>query len=289
MSDNPLANFYRTKEIYVKLPTQGKWYTRPPNLTQDGEIGVYPMTVKDEILMNVPDSLYNGESLFELFKSIVPDILNPYEIAMPDVDVILLASRAATYDKKMRVTTECSHCKEAQEYDIDLPSALSKIELKTESVEVELPGGLVASIKPNTLKTYSANRIRTIETARLIRDMDPSGTKTPEAVAAIEHSIQVTAAAQIAILADSIEYIKTPDGTTVDTTEHIVEWLSQSNKSIVDALQAASDSQNQNGIDNQYDFTCGMEECGKPFKGSIEFNPSFFFSNNWDKLDPQKK
>ena len=103
MSDNPLTNFYRSKEIYVKSPTQGKWYTQPPKLTEDGEIGVLPMTLQDEIRMNIPDSLYNGESLFELFKSICPDIIDPYEIAMPDVDVLLLASRAATYNKKMTI------------------------------------------------------------------------------------------------------------------------------------------------------------------------------------------
>jgi len=96
--NNPLDKYYRTKEIYVKLPTQGKWYTDKPNLTEQGEIGILPMTVRDEMLLNIPDALYNGESMFELFKSIAPDIQDPYEICMPDVDVILLGSRAASYD-----------------------------------------------------------------------------------------------------------------------------------------------------------------------------------------------
>jgi hypothetical protein len=66
---NPLSDYYREKEIYVKLPTQGKWYKNKPNLNKDGEIGVRPMTLKDEMLLKIPDSLYNGESLYEVFKS----------------------------------------------------------------------------------------------------------------------------------------------------------------------------------------------------------------------------
>ena len=101
--NNPLADHFRQKEIYVRLPTQGKWLSNKPRLTEDGEIGIMPMTLQDEILLSIPDSLYNGESLFKLISSIVPDIADPYELSLPDFDVILLASRAATYDKKMSV------------------------------------------------------------------------------------------------------------------------------------------------------------------------------------------
>ena len=287
MSDNPLANFYRNKEIYVKLPTQGKWYSQPPKLTEQGEIGIYPMTVKDEILMNIPDSLYNGESLFELFQSIAPDIADPYEIAMPDVDVILLASRSASYNSTMRVSTKCPHCETPQDYEIDLPTALSNIKINNQSQELEIDG-LLISLKPNTLKTVTANRIKTVEIARMISNMDITGVIPDDQKDAYNNSIAVSAAAQIAILADSIESVTLPDGTVVVDIDHISEWISKSNKRVVDTITKTAALMNQNGIDNEFNFACSEQECGKEFKAPIEFNPAFFFSNNYPKQNHPK-
>lgn len=288
MSDNPLANFYRNKEIYVKLPTQGKWYSQPPKLTSQGEIGIYPMTVKDEILMNVPDSLYNGESLFELFQSIAPDIADPYEIAMPDVDVILLASRSASYNNIMRVNTLCPHCETPQDYEIDLPTALSNIKTNDQSQELEVEG-LVISLKPNTLKTVTANRIKTVEISRMIASLDASGVIPDEQKEAYNNSIQISAAAQIAILADSIASITLPDGTVVVNIDHISEWISKSNKRVVDTITKAAALMNQNGIDPNFNFVCSNEECAKEFTAPLEFNPAFFFNNNWQEQNQQNK
>jgi len=279
MSDNPLTNFYRSKEIYVKLPTQGKWYSQPPKLTEDGEIGVLPMTLQDEIRMNIPDSLYNGESLFELFKSICPDIVDPYEIAMPDVDVLLLASRAATYNKKMTIETQCTHCETWQNYELDLAQILSKVTFQTERSEIEFDG-LTLSIKPNTLKIVSANTLKTVETTRMLSELQKGEGVIPEDLKErYQESIQTATAATIAILADAIEFIKLPDGQIVDKIEHIVEWLANSNKNVIEKLQKICSEQNKNGIQDRFDFKCSVEECGKQFTGSVQYNPSFFFAN----------
>ena len=40
MQNNPLEDFYRQKEIYIKLPTQGRWLTQEPKLSADGELGI---------------------------------------------------------------------------------------------------------------------------------------------------------------------------------------------------------------------------------------------------------
>ena len=37
---------------------------------------------------------------------------------------------------------------------------------------------------------------------------------------------------------------------------------------------------NFNGIPDDYDFTCPGENCGHKFKSGVQFNPSFFFTNN---------
>ena len=289
MSDNPLQNFYRNKEIYVRLPTQGKWYANPPKLTADGEIGVYPMTVKDEILLNIPDSLYNSESLFELFKSICPDIPDPYEICMPDVDVILLASRAATYLNKMRVGSTCTHCETFQEYEIDLAQVLSRISYDNSSIEVEIGEHLAVGIKPNTLKTVSASNIQMSNTAKLLANMKATDVFPEEIREEHLKGIQITAAASIAVLADAVEYVEIKGEQRVTDYQHIVEWISNSDKRTVELLQKQLERANANGLQNSFSFKCEEEECGKDFKGRVEFNPAFFFSNNWHELKMSTK
>ena len=63
---NPLQDYYRNKEIFVRLTTKGNWMEEKPNLTAEHEIGVRPMTIADEMKLNIPDTLYNGEALFDM-------------------------------------------------------------------------------------------------------------------------------------------------------------------------------------------------------------------------------
>ena len=52
MQNNPLEDFYRQKEIYITLPTQGRWLSEEPGLSADGELGVKPLSLNDEMLLN---------------------------------------------------------------------------------------------------------------------------------------------------------------------------------------------------------------------------------------------
>ena len=47
---NPLSKYYRQPQIYIKLPSEGKWYGSDVfTPTENGEIPVLPMTAKDEL------------------------------------------------------------------------------------------------------------------------------------------------------------------------------------------------------------------------------------------------
>ena len=92
-----------------------------------------------------------------------------------------------------------------------------------------------------------------------------------------KESLTLASAANIAVIADSIISVTLPDGTVVKELEHICDWLSNSNRRILDLLQAQLNGLNQNGLQKEFTFTCGQEECEKTFKGPVEFNPAFFF------------
>lgn len=274
--ENPLSSYYRNKEIYVKLPTGGKWLKNNPKLTFDGEIGVQPMTMSDEMILTIPDALYNGQAIFQLLSSIVPDIEDPYEISMPDVDVLLLASRAASIDKNMSVESKCPHCENSNVYEIDLAQVLSNVKLTSEETQIELDG-LVVELKPNTLAAANAGNIQIAESAKALTALRESelGEETNQAY---KDAIARASASKIAMISDGVVSVTMPDGTVVDEVQHIADWLSHTNKKTIELLQQTQNQLNNNGLNKSFQFDCAEEDCGKTFTGDVNFNPSFFFN-----------
>ena len=279
--ENPLQNYYRHKDIYVKLPTGGKWMKEEPNLTADGEIGVRAMTVRDELLLNIPDALYNGQAIYELIESICPDIGDASDMSLPDIDVIMLASRATSYEKTFPVEAICSHCETAQMFEVDLQKVLGNVKSVWEQTELEVDG-LVVEMRPNTVSAIHASNIKVSETSRVLSSMKDNESFDEQLKQQYSENIQQIAAANIVLLADAIVKVTMPDGIEVTEPQHIIDWLTNSNRKVNDVLTKQRLRMNLNGIDKTFSFTCAEEDCSKTFSADIEFNPSFFFTSNSD-------
>ena len=91
MSNNPLQQFFRQPAIYIKLPSNGKFYPEGAlTMPENGEIPVYPMTAVDEITYRTPDALFNGTAVVNVIQSCVPAIKNAWFIPAMDIDTLLL-------------------------------------------------------------------------------------------------------------------------------------------------------------------------------------------------------
>jgi len=68
-SHNPLKKYFRQPKIYISLPSQGKFYPDGSiEMTENGELPVYSMTAKDEMIIKTPDALLNGSSTVEVIQ-----------------------------------------------------------------------------------------------------------------------------------------------------------------------------------------------------------------------------
>jgi hypothetical protein len=273
---NPLENFYRNKEIYVKLPSQGRWYKQKPQLV-NGELGIYPMTTKDEMLLQIPDSLYNGESLFELVKSVAPDIPDPYDVTNADMEVIMLATRAATYNNKYTALATCPKCENDGMYEIDLLNVLAQVDNMDSNIELEIDK-LTFILKPPTLKVVNATNLALLENQRMVQMLAQQKEENVDQEV-FQQSLARATAANLAVLADSIEYIRTPDGQEVSDYAHILEFLSNTNSQMIKKLNNTAQSLQSNTLQNEFTFRCELESCGEEFTSGIEYNPSFFFND----------
>ena len=273
-----LQDFYRHKEIYIKLPTEGKWYTSQTNLNDQNEIGIRPLSFKDEMLLSIPDSIYNGQSLFEILKSILPDMENPYEILMPDVDVVLLASRINSNEGELSAEATCTHCGTQEQYNIKIVNVLNQIKV-INPIELELDNGLIISFKPNSLRSVTTNQIKITEMSSILSTFNKDDDKETQHKL-VSESLEKTAAANLVLIADTIEYVLLPSGDKITDLQAILDWISNSDSNTVKKLQNMSNQINQNGLNKNFKFECSNEQCGKEFTSPVEFNPTFFFTNN---------
>ena len=64
---NPLTKYFRQPKIYLRLPSKGRYYPAGSlDMPDSGELPVYAMTAKDELMFKTPDALLNGESVVEV-------------------------------------------------------------------------------------------------------------------------------------------------------------------------------------------------------------------------------
>ena len=163
LSQNPLSKHFRQPILYVKLPSNGRWYPEGSvDMPVNGQIPVYAMTAKDEITMKTPDALLNGASTVHVIESCCPSIKDAWAMPSVDVDAILIAIRIATYGKEMEFTAVCPHCTNKIEQGIDLGVMMSKINPGDWSQPVRVQG-LEITIKPQTFQNYNANNISNFE------------------------------------------------------------------------------------------------------------------------------
>ena len=122
---NPLASLMRQPKIYVKLPSNGKyWPEGSLNITQNSEYPIYSMTAKDELILKTPDALMNGQAVVDVIQSCMPNVINAWEMPNIDTDAILIAIRLATYGDSMDTTFKVGE--EEMTYSIDLRMVLLK-------------------------------------------------------------------------------------------------------------------------------------------------------------------
>ena len=229
LANNPLKQYFRRPSIYLKLPSGGVGYPMGTlNKTETGEVPVYPMTAIDEITSKTPDALFNGTAIVEIIKSCVPDIRDPWSIPSTDLDAILIAIRSAAQGNEMEIESECPSCKEVANYSINLIGVLQTMKPGDYTKELQI-SDLYIKFRPLAYREMNQAAMAQFEIQKMFTSMndlsDEERTKkTQEAIVKIT---EIT----MAVLAQTIEYVKTPT-ITVTETEFILDFLQNCDKNV---------------------------------------------------------
>jgi len=229
LSNNPLKQYFRRPSIYLKLPSGGVGYPLGSiNKTETGELPVYPMTAIDEITSKTPDALFNGTAVVEIIKSCVPDIRDPWAILSTDLDAILIAIRSAAQGNEMEIESECPSCKEVATYAINLIGILQTMKPGDYTKELQV-SDLYIKFRPLTYREMNQAALAQFEIQKMFTGMNelPEEERTKKTQEVIVKITEIT----MAVLAQTIEYVRTPT-ITVNETEFILDFLQNCDKNV---------------------------------------------------------
>lgn len=274
---NPLAKYFRQPGLSVKLPTNGA-YIPPGGITMSpvGDVEVWPMRAADEILLKSPDALMSGIAIEKLLQSCVPAIHAPRLVSQPDLDVLLLAIRAATYGSKMGVTANCPECGTENSFDVNLPALLQNITAIPSEWPVQVTDEVIVFIRPYNMGNASRVAMAGFEETRRLQALDADPATTTEVkTKAMSASIDRLGALNFEVMADCVERIVVPEG-EVDQPEIIADFMQNVSRAWVKKIEEAQKEMNGLGMDKKIACTC--TKCSHEWKTELEFNPANFFA-----------
>jgi hypothetical protein len=273
---NPLNKYFRVPGLHIKLPTNGAFM--PPDSIEfsiTNEVPVYPMRAADELLLKSPDALMSGYAIEKLIESCVPAITKPRLISSPDLDVLLLAVRAATYGQVIHLAPICPQCGATNEAHRNLSFLIANMTFIEPENPVRLNDEVIVFVRPYNMEAATQLGVVSFEETRQLQASE--SLPMEQRSAQINKSMQRIADLTTKLMAECILKVVVPSGEVVDP-KMIHEFLLNVSKEWTDRIQKKIDEMNQKGIEKEYDVKCA--KCEHAWKTRIEFDPSTFFESS---------
>lgn len=272
---NPLSKYFRQPEIYIKLPSEGKyWDEGSLDLGVTGEIPVYPMTTKDEITLKTPDALLNGEGVVAVIKSCCPNIKDPWKMPSVDVDYVLIAIRIASYGHELKFDSKCPKCGEISTYGQDMRPMLESIKSGNYDRPIKVDN-LTFKFKPQKyFELNTSNQIQFEEQKTLQMLEDPNLDETVKKLR-VKENLERLLDLNYKTLVYSTENITTEDGTIVEDQKMIMEFYQNTSATVIKAVQ--ENLKNLGSDSNLKPFKIKCNNCGNEYETKFEFDYASFF------------
>lgn len=279
---NPLTMYMRQPKIYMRLPSGGNFWPAGSLIpSENGQFPVYSMTAKDEILLNVPDALMNGQAVVDIIQNCIPNIKNAWMAPNIDLDAILIAIRIATYGEIMKTPVEFNNGTE-QEYEIDLRIVLDNLmnTVKWDSA-IPISNELTIFVKPLTYKHATEAALQSFETQKIIGFVNDDSINEEDKIRMFKESFTKLTNSTVGSIVNSIARIDTANGGT-DNPQFIKEFIDNVDKNVFSKIQEHLDALKANNAVKPMviPVTDQMREqgiTGDVVEIPLVFDPSTFF------------
>lgn len=276
---NPLNKYFRQPAIYVSLPSGNNY---PPHVitpSQTGEMGVMPMTAKDEIRFKTPDALMNGQGVVDVIQSCVPDIKDAWQIKSYDLDTILVAIRIATYGETMEINFNVPGANENVSHTVNLPSILDQLRATKVDGHVVLDDGLKITVRPLTYKDMTSTSLQTFQQQKMYTAIQDSQLSDEEKAKRFNDAFKALTDLNASILLKNIDMITMPDGTEITDPAHIKEFVENANATLIKEIEQKLTELRGQGAVKPLRLKATEEQIKKGAPASYEVPVTFDTSN----------
>jgi hypothetical protein len=276
IDNNPLTKYLRKPEIYVKLPSRGRWWPLEAiNLPANGEVPVIAMTGYDDLMMRNADGLINGSTGIEVIQSCVPAVTDAWQGPTMDIEYLFIAIRIASYGHEMDIEKKCSKCNESTKYAVDLRVVLDTMTFP----DFELPviiDDLAVVLKPASFKLTNLTSQEVFEQQRAIIATQKSDLLLDQKEKILKDAIKKLSEITVSKLIEYIDYIMLPDGSRVSDRNHLQQFINQVDRKTFKALKSGIENKNKEYSIPKIPFKC--HACDHEESFDFEFNPGNFFA-----------
>ena len=234
---NPLNKYFRQPAIYVSLPSKTDYPPEVVTKSSTGEIGIMPMTAKDEIRFKTPDALMNGQGVVDVIESCVPDINDAWQIKSYDLDTLLVAIRIATYGETMSIGFTVPVINEQVEHTINLPAILDEIQKVQVQSQITLKDGLKVKVRPLTYRDMTSTSLRTFQEQKMYTAVQDSQLADDEKAKRFNEAFKKLTDLNSEILLKNIESITMADETVITDATHIKEFVDNANAKVIKEIE----------------------------------------------------
>jgi len=280
MSINPLKQYFRQAILYVKLPTQGRWYTSDDvTFSSEGEVGVYALTALDDILLNTPDAMLNGQALEKVISNCCPDVKNVKRLMLPDLEAIFVGIKSATNGGKADYDRKCPQCNHENSFELNCQHLLdSTMFINEDDLSINFGNDLIVHVKPYDFEMRQLFTKREFEEERSLRMFDEQNKDVDELTKAtlLGQSVDRLSQMTFSLVSRSIEKIEmVKEKIIVDNRDHINEWLVGISKAQADMVIESVNRINGIGVPKTIPVLCS--NCNHQWEDTLTFDPSSFF------------
>ena len=234
---NPLNKYFRQPSIYVSLPSGTNYPPHVITASQTGELGVMPMTAKDEIRFKTPDALMNGQGVVDVIQSCVPDIKDAWQIKSYDLDTILIAIRIATYGETMEINFNVPGANESVSHSVNLPAILDDLRKTKVDGHITLDDGLKITVRPLTYKDMTSASLKTFQQQKMYSAIQDSQLSDEEKAKRFDTAFKSLTDLNSSILLKNIQTITMTDGKEITDPTYIKEFVDNANATLIKEIE----------------------------------------------------
>jgi hypothetical protein len=273
---NPLKAYFRQFKLYLKLPSGTSYYA--PNavtFSDMGEIGIMPMTGKDELILKNPDALLNGEALLEVIRSCAPGVSDPRVLLTNDIDAIITAIRYATYNDALETELVCPKCSHANTYKLDLQYSLDNMSFLDSEYVINLDNGLSVFVKPYGFPELLKGLHAQFEQSKLTRAIESEKISEDDRLKLFATAFKELSVITYDLMVNSVlKVVDESNNINVTDKVDIKDFLQNIDKKSSDKIGDLIKEINQIGIKRT--FTAKCEKCDHEWESEVDFNPVNF-------------